>query len=221
MAAFENLMKKLSSPYSASDEWSGAPMDVIYGYDSSSNLLYVPAAVLQPPLYSPHYPRVVNYGTAGVMIAREMAQAFSAQYLESVSDKSICPKRTLEQYYERNPSCARVRRDVDGIDEVSLTADNEDLKEGIIDKIALKLSWKAYLTHTNQLKIGDNLNTEEETRKKKLFFDSAGVFLRTIISNYDIRKCETDDIMDCRMNHLMKMPEFREAFQCNDMEKVR
>ncbi|XP_037566735.2 endothelin-converting enzyme 1-like isoform X5 [Dermacentor silvarum] len=205
MAAFENSMKKLSSPFSASDEWSGAPMDVTFGYDASSNLIYMPVGVLQPPLYSPHYPRAVNYGTVGVMIAREMAQAFNAPDLQSVSDKKICPKITLDDYYERKTSCPSVRRD----DEESLPAEYEDFREEILDEIALRVSWKAYLTHTDKLKIASNADTEDETRKQKLFLHSAGVFLCTVLSDYDIRKCETDDIMNCRMNHLMKMPEFR------------
>lgn len=217
MAAFENSMKKLSSPFSASDEWSGAPMDVTFGYDASSNLIYMPAGVLQPPLYSPHYPRAVNYGTVGVMIAREMAQAFNAPDLQSVSDKKICPKITLDDYYERKTSCPSVRRD----DEESLPAEYEDFREEILDEIALRVSWKAYLTHTDKLKIASNADTEDETRKQKLFLHSAGVFLCTVLSDYDIRKCETDDIMNCRMNHLMKMPEFREAFECHDILKER
>ncbi|KAL1471697.1 hypothetical protein MTO96_023529 [Rhipicephalus appendiculatus] len=49
MAAFGDLMKKLSTPYSASNEWSGSPTDVTFGYDASSNTIYLPAGVLQPP----------------------------------------------------------------------------------------------------------------------------------------------------------------------------
>ncbi|XP_075743880.1 endothelin-converting enzyme homolog [Rhipicephalus microplus] len=104
-AAFDDLMKKLSTPYSATNEWSGSPTDATFGYDASSNTIYLPAGVLQPPLYSLNYPEAVNYGKVGVMIAHDMARALHAQDIQSVGDKSTCSKITLEEYYETNPVC--------------------------------------------------------------------------------------------------------------------
>ncbi|XP_049270432.1 endothelin-converting enzyme 1 isoform X6 [Rhipicephalus sanguineus] len=219
MASFHDLMKKLSTPYSTSDEWSGAPTDVTFGYDASTNMIYVPAGVLQPPLYSLNYPRAVNWGTVGVMIAREMARVLHAPDLQSVSDKSRCTKITIEEYYEINPLCRRVpHRDGDdfSFDEEPFLEDYEDLEEEILDEIALTVTWKAFLNHSKHSR-GDRSSEDIEggSRQTKLFFVSAGVLLCTMLTQYDIRQCETGCTTDCRINVLTKIPEFREAFQCN------
>jgi len=45
-------------------------------YDSTSNTLYLPAGLLQSPLFEPAGDRALNYGGAGVLIGRGLSAAF-------------------------------------------------------------------------------------------------------------------------------------------------
>ncbi|XP_077532492.1 neprilysin-1-like isoform X3 [Haemaphysalis longicornis] len=217
-ATLENSMRKLSSRFSYENEWSGTPLDVTFGYDSSSNLLFLPAGFLQPPLYSVDLPEAVNYGTVGLMVAQEMVRAFlkgSVGYgLDSNS--RACLKETLKMYIERTYLLRGAFSD--SSTEQDLLKNNEELDEdNYVDKKAIELAWKAFLQHTkksssktNTLDLGKNITQE------KLFFISVGLTLCIIKPHYSMEtKIHETYSEESRINRLLKdMPSFLEAFDC-------
>ncbi|GFO40521.1 endothelin-converting enzyme 1, partial [Plakobranchus ocellatus] len=61
-------------------EWISAyPASVDYGYDQVENEIIVPAAFLQPPIFSPEYPYSMNFGAAGMWIGRDITKAIDKQ----------------------------------------------------------------------------------------------------------------------------------------------
>ncbi|KAG1662546.1 Neprilysin-1 [Nymphon striatum] len=57
-------------------KWMTSPADVNAYYTRTQNMISFPAGILQPPLYSQFYSRVLNYGGIGVVIGHEITHGF-------------------------------------------------------------------------------------------------------------------------------------------------
>uniref|UniRef100_A0A4X2M8P8 Kell metallo-endopeptidase (Kell blood group) n=1 Tax=Vombatus ursinus TaxID=29139 RepID=A0A4X2M8P8_VOMUR len=64
----------------SSYSWKISPWEVNAYYSMSDNVAVFPAGLLQPPFFSPDYPRAVNFGATGSVMARELMHIFN-QYL--------------------------------------------------------------------------------------------------------------------------------------------
>ncbi|KAG1662540.1 Neprilysin-4 [Nymphon striatum] len=58
------------------NRWMTSPADVNAYYTRTQNMISFPAGILQPPLYSQFYSRVLNYGGIGVVIGHEITHGF-------------------------------------------------------------------------------------------------------------------------------------------------
>ncbi|XP_045433669.1 kell blood group glycoprotein [Pipistrellus kuhlii] len=56
--------------------WQVAPWGVNAYYSIADHMLVFPAGLLQPPFFHPDYPRAVNFGAAGSIMARELLHTF-------------------------------------------------------------------------------------------------------------------------------------------------
>lgn len=61
------------------DEWPLTPHAVNASYDPGMNQVVVPAAILQPPLFSADADPAVNYGAIGAVIGHEISHGFDDQ----------------------------------------------------------------------------------------------------------------------------------------------
>ncbi len=61
------------------DEWSLTAPTVNANYRGSSNAIFFPAAILQPPFFDPNADDAVNYGAIGVVIGHEISHGFDDQ----------------------------------------------------------------------------------------------------------------------------------------------
>ncbi|KAK2489315.1 hypothetical protein MC885_008809 [Smutsia gigantea] len=61
--------------------WQVAPWGVNAYYSISDHTVVFPAGLLQPPFFHPGYPRAVNYGAVGSIMARELLHIFYQQLL--------------------------------------------------------------------------------------------------------------------------------------------
>ncbi len=61
------------------DEWSLTPPTVNANYSGSTNSIFFPAAILQPPFFDPKADDAVNYGAIGVVIGHEISHGFDDQ----------------------------------------------------------------------------------------------------------------------------------------------
>lgn len=77
--------------------WQVLPTDVRLVYDYSANHLYVPAGVLQPPLYSSTESPVLQFAGLGFQVASHMLQAFDLTGLHYNHDGLLKP--STDQHY--------------------------------------------------------------------------------------------------------------------------
>ncbi|XP_037006251.2 kell blood group glycoprotein isoform X2 [Artibeus jamaicensis] len=56
--------------------WQVSPWGVKAYYSASDHVVVFPAGLLQPPFFHPAYPRAVNFGAAGSIMARELLHIF-------------------------------------------------------------------------------------------------------------------------------------------------
>jgi putative endopeptidase len=61
------------------DEWSLTAPTVNANYRGTSNSIFFPAAILQPPFFDPNADDAVNYGAIGVVIGHEISHGFDDQ----------------------------------------------------------------------------------------------------------------------------------------------
>nr|XP_023397752.1 kell blood group glycoprotein isoform X3 [Loxodonta africana] len=61
---------------SPNHSWHVAPWGVNAYYSKSDHVVVFPAGLLQPPFFHPGYPRAVNFGAAGTIMARELQHIF-------------------------------------------------------------------------------------------------------------------------------------------------
>jgi len=78
-ALFERnyLLSKLGKPVD-SEEWDILPTTLEAHYARSTNSLYIPVGIIEPPLYDSAADPAVNFGGVGVLAARELTHGFDA-----------------------------------------------------------------------------------------------------------------------------------------------
>lgn len=76
-ASMRNLAK-ISKPVDRS-HWGMGVYEVNAYYDPSTNQMVFPAAILQPPMFSPKSPVAVNFGGVGVVMGHELTHGFDDQ----------------------------------------------------------------------------------------------------------------------------------------------
>jgi len=71
----QHELNKIGKPVDP-NEWEMTPQTVNAYYDSSMNMLNIPAGFLQPPFFDPKAPDAVNYGSIGFVVGHEMTHGF-------------------------------------------------------------------------------------------------------------------------------------------------
>ncbi|XP_054420580.1 kell blood group glycoprotein [Pteronotus mesoamericanus] len=88
--------------------WQVSPWGVKAYYSISDHVVVFPAGLLQPPLFHPAYPRAVNFGAAGSIMARELLHIFDQLLLpggcpacdtQALQGELLC----LESHYAASP----------------------------------------------------------------------------------------------------------------------
>ncbi|HXV73355.1 MAG TPA: M13 family metallopeptidase, partial [Sphingomonadales bacterium] len=76
--AFDREAAALGKPRDR-DEWPFPPIAVNAFYDPAANAIYLPAALLQPPLFEAAADPAANYGALGAILGHEIIHAFDDQ----------------------------------------------------------------------------------------------------------------------------------------------
>lgn len=79
---WQDELSKLNGPIDR-NEWYMLPQTVNAYYDPSKNEIVFPAAILQPPFFSPNADPAVNYGAIGAVIGHEIGHGFDDQGAKS------------------------------------------------------------------------------------------------------------------------------------------
>lgn len=132
------------------EEWHMTPQTVNAYYNPGLNEIVFPAAILQPPFFSPEADMAMNFGGIGAVIGHEIGHGFDDQGSKydgdgrlvswwTEADRKAFEARTrslVEQYNELSPAQLDDKYKVNG----ELT-----IGENIGDLGGLGIAWKAYL----------------------------------------------------------------------------
>ncbi len=146
---FDYHANKIGQPIDR-DEWHMTPQTVNAYYNPGLNEIVFPAAILQPPFFSPEADDAVNFGGIGAVIGHEIGHGFDDQGSKydgdgklvswwTDEDREAFEKRTkslIDQYSALSPSQLDDSHKVNG----ELT-----IGENIGDLGGLGIAWKAYL----------------------------------------------------------------------------
>jgi endothelin-converting enzyme len=92
------------------DSWLMYPQTVNAYYSPPDGEIVFPAGILQPPFYSLHWPKYLQYGAFGAVAAHELTHAFDntgAQYDEHGRLRDWWTNSTVEAFEERAQCIAR------------------------------------------------------------------------------------------------------------------
>ena len=146
---FDYHANKIGSPIDR-DEWHMTPQTVNAYYNPGMNEIVFPAAILQPPFFSPEADDAINFGGIGAVIGHEIGHGFDDQGSKydgdgklvswwTEDDRQAFESRTkslIDQYSALSPAQLDDQYKVNG----ELT-----IGENIGDLGGLGIAWKAYL----------------------------------------------------------------------------
>jgi putative endopeptidase len=150
---FDYHANKIGAPIDR-DEWHMTPQTVNAYYNPGLNEIVFPAAILQPPFFSPEVDDAMNFGGIGGVIGHEIGHGFDDQGSKydgdgklvswwTEADRAAFEERTkslIDQYSELSPTDLDDSYKVNG----ELT-----IGENIGDLGGLSIAWKAYLISLN------------------------------------------------------------------------
>ncbi len=150
---FDYHANKIGAPIDR-DEWHMTPQTVNAYYNPGLNEIVFPAAILQPPFFSPEVDDAMNFGGIGGVIGHEIGHGFDDQGSKydgdgklvswwTEADRAAFEERTkslIDQYSELSPTDLDDSHKVNG----ELT-----IGENIGDLGGLSIAWKAYLISLN------------------------------------------------------------------------
>lgn len=199
-------------------EWPFPPTMLNAFYAYNENKMVFPAAILQPPFYNPLYPRAMNYGAIGGVMAHEITHGFDDTgklYDIDGNRRRWWSNSTLANFQERS-RCL--------IDQYSnytfygyQVNGKNTLSENIADnggvRVALEAYRKSVRDHWEEPRLPGMMLTNEQ-----VFFIS---FARNWCSHYSDRAARVatkyfdHSPMPWRVNGtLINFPEFSKAFNC-------
>ncbi|XP_043278236.1 endothelin-converting enzyme homolog [Venturia canescens] len=96
-------LKKYTGNEEDDDPWMLDPITVNAAYLPEDNLLNIPAADFQSPLFTPHMPDTVNYATVGVIVGHEIGHGFDDDGIQFGKDgnKTKLSETMLKSFYRR------------------------------------------------------------------------------------------------------------------------
>jgi putative endopeptidase len=146
---FDYNANKIGSPIDR-DEWHMTPQTVNAYYNPGLNEIVFPAAILQPPFFSPDADDAINFGGIGAVIGHEIGHGFDDQGSKYDGDGKLVSWWTEE---DRKAFEALTKSLIDQFSALTPAQLDEKYKvngeltigENIGDLGGLGIAWKAYL----------------------------------------------------------------------------
>ena len=224
-ALFERnyLLSKLDRPVDP-EEWDIAPTALKARYQRSTNSLYIPAGIIQPPLFDKAADPAVNFGGIGDLAAHELTHGFDAlgsKYDErgnvrdwwTADDRKKFAEATsceVTQYTEALPKSDDDPGDLSAINNLAVaesTADNGGLR------IAFRALMDALVA---QGKTADN-KSDGYTESQRFFLSFAQTSCenQTFLSARRSQSADPNSVGRVRVDGAVQnFDEFGKAFQC-------
>ena len=203
-------------------EWGMTPPTVNAYYNPPMNEIVFPAGILQPPFYDPKADDAVNYGGIGAVIGHEMTHGFDDQGRQYDAKGNLRDWWTKEDADKFNAKAAVVGKQYDAFTPLDSVHVNGKLTmgENLADLGGLTIAYQAF-EKTPQAK--GHVKIDGFTPEQRFFLGYAQIW-RTNIRPAAVRQqVQTDPHSpgQFRTNGpLMNMPEFYQAFGCQDGNKM-
>jgi putative endopeptidase len=218
---FQRNLNKLGKPVDPT-EWGMAPQIVNAYYNPLNNEIVFPAGILQPPFFDFEIDDAVNYGAMGAVIGHEMLHGFDDQGRKFDADGN------MQNWWTDDDEARfknRSQRLVDQYNAFTVAGDTHvngelTLGENIADLGGLTVAYYGL-----QLALGDEPRDRIDglTPEQRFFLSWAQVWRRNVRDEAIKLQVNTDPHSPAhyRVNGpLSNMPEFYEAFGCEDDDKM-
>jgi putative endopeptidase len=130
------------------DEWFMTPQTVNAYYNPGFNEIVFPAAILQPPFFSPEWDAAANYGSIGAVIGHEIGHGFDDQGSRFDGDGKLTDWWTENDRKQFDKRAAVLIEQFNVLEPASTpghTVNGElTIGENIGDLGGLAIAWKAY-----------------------------------------------------------------------------
>ncbi|XP_042104890.1 kell blood group glycoprotein isoform X2 [Ovis aries] len=192
-------------PFS-SHRWQVPPWGLKASYSIPDNVMVFPAGLLQPPFFHPGYPRAVNFGAAGSIMARELLHIFDQLLLPGgcpACDTRALQKALLclERLYAAFPSPRGTSFDV-----------SHTLLEDAADAGALAIALKAYKKRLVLFR-GETILPGLDLSPRQLFFRSYAQVMCRDPSTQDPQDIHSPPTLRVH-GPLSNSPAFTRHFRC-------
>ena len=204
------------------NEWGMTPPTVNAYYNPPMNEIVFPAGILQPPFYDPKADDAVNYGGIGAVIGHEMTHGFDDQGRQYDSKGNLRDWWTKEDADKFNAKAAVVGKQYDAFMPLDSVHVNGKLTmgENLADLGGLTIAYAAFMK-TPQAKAGQLI--DGFTPQQRFFLGYAQIWRNNSRPEALRQQVQTDPHSPAQFRTngpLMNMPEFFQAFGCQDGNKM-
>jgi len=204
------------------NEWGMTPPTVNAYYNPPMNEIVFPAGILQPPFYDPKADDAVNYGGIGAVIGHEMTHGFDDQGRQYNAEGNLKDWWTKEDADKFNAKAAMVGKQYDAFSPLDSVHVNGKLTmgENLADLGGLTIAYQAF-EKTPQAKAKAKI--DGFTPEQRFFLGFAQIWRTNIRPEAVRQQVQTDPHSPAQFRTngpLMNMPEFYQAFGCQDGNKM-
>ncbi|KAK3795896.1 hypothetical protein RRG08_040692 [Elysia crispata] len=185
-------------------------------------LCVIPAGILQPPFYSKHFPKSLNYGGIGMVIGHEITHGFDDRGRQYDKDGNLVKwwdDVVIHRFKER-AQCIIDQYSNYTVPEIDMPVNGLQTQgENIADNGGIKEAYRAYRKYTERQQIKEKrLPGLLQFSGNQLFFiNFAQVWCGVMRPQAAINRIMTGVHSPGRfrvIGTLQNMPEFSEAFHC-------
>ena len=203
-------------------EWGMTPPTVNAYYNPPMNEIVFPAGILQPPFYDPKADDAVNYGGIGAVIGHEMTHGFDDQGRQYNSQGNLKDWWTKEDADKFNAKADMVGKQYDAFMPLDSVHVNGKLTmgENLADLGGLTIAYQAF-EKTSQAKA--QVKIDGYSPEQRFFLGWAQIWRTNARPEYLRQLVQTDPHSPAQFRTngpLMNMPEFYQAFGCQDGNKM-
>lgn len=216
---FENrhLLAKIGQPIDH-EEWSLSPATVNAYYNTTTNDINFPAAMLQPPYYDPNATDAENYGHLGSAVGHELTHGFDDQGSKFDADGGLANWWTPEdaKRFEQKSDCEVEEYGNFVVDDVAVNG-KLTLGENVADNGGARLAYIAFLADAKRKSIDLTKQQDGYTTVQQFFLAYGQNFCGSTRPQQLRRQLLTDPHAprQFRVNGVLQnMPEFGKAFGC-------
>ena len=204
------------------NEWGMTPPTVNAYYNPPMNEIVFPAGILQPPFYDAKADDAVNYGGIGAVIGHEMTHGFDDQGRQYDAQGNLKDWWTKEDADKFNAKAAIVGKQYDAFMPLDSVHVNGKLTmgENLADLGGLTIAYQAF-EKTPQAKAKAKI--DGFTPEQRFFLAYAQIWRTNARPEYLRQQVQVDPHSPAQFRTngpLMNMPEFFQAFGCQDGSKM-